>query len=85
MLKKAKQFSPDLKVENGIEWMGHRPSIPDGLPVIDYSKASRHILYAFGHGHLGLTQSAATGRLIHQLIENSKTEFSLYPFRAQRF
>lgn len=85
MLKKAKQFFPDLKVENGIEWMGYRPSIPDGLPVIDYSKASRHILYAFGHGHLGLTQSAATGRLIHQLVENSKTEFSLYPFRAQRF
>lgn len=85
MLKKAKEFFPDLKLENGVEWMGYRPSIPDGLPVIDYAKNSRRILYAFGHGHLGLTQSAATARLIHNLIEHKEPALSLYPFRAGRF
>lgn len=85
MLKKAKEFFPDLKLENGVEWMGYRPSIPDGLPVIDYAKNSRRILYAFGHGHLGLTQSAATARLIHNLIEHKEPALSIYPFRAGRF
>ena len=41
-------------------WMGFRPSIPDLLPVIGRSRASRRVVYAFGHGHFGLTQSAAT-------------------------
>jgi D-amino-acid dehydrogenase len=84
MLQKAADFLPGLKTGGGREWMGHRPSLPDSLPVI--GPASRPgVFYAFGHGHLGLTQAAATGRLISDLILGQKAPVSLAPFSAKRF
>src|SRR5690606_29077034 len=61
MLEKAQRFLPGLDPQGGREWMGYRPSLPDSLPVIGRARASSHVVYAFGHGHLGLTQAAATG------------------------
>ena len=66
MLEKARQFLPGLKTGGGREWMGYRPSLPDSLPVIGRARGSGNVFYAFGHGHLGLTQSAATARLIER-------------------
>ena len=84
MLEKAKRFLPGLDPSGGREWMGFRPSLPDSLPVIGRPGAS-NILYAFGHGHLGLTQSAATGRLIRDLVLGQTPPLDLAPFRPQRF
>ncbi len=84
MLRKAADFLPGLKTGGGREWMGHRPSLPDSLPVI--GSASRpNIYYAFGHGHLGLTQSAATGRLIRDVVLGHAPAIDLTPFQASRF
>jgi len=85
MLKKAAGFLPGLKTEGGTQWMGFRPSLPDTLPAIGFSHASRHIIYAFGHGHLGLTQSAATGRLVRDLMTGAAPPIDLAPFSPQRF
>lgn len=85
LLAKAARFLPELKTEGGREWMGFRPSMPDCLPVIGRSSASPSILYAFGHGHLGLTQSAATGRLVSDLAAGRATSLSTDPFRPGRF
>lgn len=85
LLAKAARFLPELKTEGGREWMGFRPSMPDCLPVIGRSSASPSILYAFGHGHLGLTQSAATGRLVSDLAAGRATSLSTEPFRPGRF
>jgi len=85
MLKKAAGFLPGLKTEGGTNWMGFRPSLPDTLPAIGHSRASRHIVYAFGHGHLGLTQCAATGRLVRDLITGAQSPIDLAPFSPQRF
>ena len=63
MLAKAGRFLPGLRTEGGTQWMGCRPSLPDSLPVIGPSPADGRLFYAFGHGHLGLTQAAATARL----------------------
>ena len=63
MLAKASRFLPGLRTEGGTQWMGCRPSLPDSLPVIGPSPADGRLFYAFGHGHLGLTQAAATARL----------------------
>ncbi|WIJ25107.1 NAD(P)/FAD-dependent oxidoreductase [Devosia sp. RR2S18] len=85
MLKKAKAFLPDLKIEGGKQWMGYRPSLPDSLPAIGHSRAGADIVYAFGHGHLGLTQSAGTARLVTQLLNREAPSIDLTPFRPQRF
>jgi D-amino-acid dehydrogenase len=63
MLAQARRFLPGLRTEGGTQWMGCRPSLPDSLPVIGPSPADDRLFYAFGHGHLGLTQAAATARL----------------------
>ncbi|PJI38875.1 MAG: amino acid dehydrogenase [Rhizobium sp.] len=85
LLAKASRFLPELKTEGGREWMGFRPSMPDCLPVIGRSSASPSILYAFGHGHLGLTQSAATGRLVSDLAAGRATSLPTEPFSPGRF
>lgn len=85
MLTKAARFMPGLKTEGGKQWMGFRPSLPDSLPAIGRSRPSPHILYAFGHGHLGLTQSAATGKLIAELVTGATPSINLVPFSPQRF
>ncbi|MDZ4089052.1 MAG: FAD-binding oxidoreductase [Tabrizicola sp.] len=85
MLKKAKAFMPDLKTEGGNQWMGFRPSLPDSLPAIGRAKASPHVVYAFGHGHLGLTQSAGTARIVADLLTDRTPPINLVPFSPQRF
>jgi D-amino-acid dehydrogenase len=85
LLSKAKAFLPGLKTEGGTQWMGFRPSMPDSLPVVSRSSASPAIVYAFGHGHLGLTQSAGTAELVADLIEGRDPSIDVRPFRAARF
>ncbi|MEN3149799.1 FAD-dependent oxidoreductase [Neorhizobium sp. IRAMC:178] len=85
MLKKAKSFLPDLKTGGGRQWMGFRPSMPDCLPVISASTATPAIIYAFGHGHLGLTQSAATGRLVADIAARRKPALDIEPYSISRF
>lgn len=85
MLKKAAMFMPGLATTGGKQWMGFRPSLPDSLPAIGFSRASRHIVYAFGHGHLGLTQSAGTGKLVAELLTGATPSLDLTPFSPQRF
>ncbi len=85
MLAKARRFLPGLKPEGGAQWMGFRPSLPDSLPVIGPSRASPRITYAFGNGHLGLTQSAGTGRLVRDLICGETPSIDLSPFSPARF
>lgn len=85
MLRKAKAFLPGLKTEGGKQWMGFRPSLPDSLPAIGRSRASPHVIHAFGHGHLGLTQSAGTARLVADLLTDASPTLDLTPFSPQRF
>ncbi|RWP00367.1 MAG: FAD-binding oxidoreductase [Mesorhizobium sp.] len=85
LLEKAKSFLPGLDPAGGREWMGFRPSLPDSLPVIGAARQAGTIVYAFGHGHLGLTQAAATGRLIRDLILGQNPVFDLSPFSPNRF
>ncbi|HSH41655.1 MAG TPA: FAD-dependent oxidoreductase [Arenicellales bacterium] len=68
MLEAAKTLLPELQLQDGASWMGHRPATPDSLPVIRASEKDRRIVYAFGHGHLGLTQGPVTGRRVAALF-----------------
>ncbi|MGO4852095.1 NAD(P)/FAD-dependent oxidoreductase [Phaeovulum sp. W22_SRMD_FR3] len=85
MLTKAQAFLPGLKPTGGVQWMGFRPSLPDSLPAIGRASGSARVIYAFGHGHLGLTQSAGTARLVADLLTDRSAGFDLTPFSPQRF
>lgn len=69
--QKARRYLPAIPETGGIEWMGRRPSTPDSLPVIGPHPRDRRIVFAFGHGHLGLTLSATTARLAAGLISGT--------------
>jgi D-amino-acid dehydrogenase len=67
------------------KWMGHRPSMPDSLPVIGQAPQHKNIFLALGHQHLGLTQGAITGKLIGQLVSKESTDIDISPFCISRF
>jgi D-amino-acid dehydrogenase len=80
MRSKMRRYVPSLP-EGGVEWMGRRPSTPDSLPVISRHPQDDRIVFAFGHGHLGLTLSAVTARLVAGLIANRPVDVSAYDIR----
>ena len=45
-------------------WMGHRPCMPDSVPVVGPAPGHRGLWLATGHGHLGLTDSLNTAQRI---------------------
>ncbi|MEY9199843.1 D-amino-acid dehydrogenase [Sinorhizobium fredii] len=85
LVKRAREALPDLRAEKATEWMGHRPALPDTVPIIGPSAKHRGIFYATGHGHLGLTYAATTGRLIADLVTGAEPPVDLKPYRVDRF
>ncbi len=65
--------------------MGFRPSLPDSLPVIGHSSKDKRVIYAFGHGHLGLTQSAGTAELIRALANKTQPTIDPAAYSSGRF
>ncbi|MCZ4280765.1 FAD-binding oxidoreductase [Kiloniella laminariae] len=85
LLQLAKGYLPTLNGEGGTRWMGRRPSTPDSLPVISPSRHHDNVHYAFGHGHLGITGGAVTGRTIANMIAGRPGTFDPKPFHINRF
>ena len=83
MFPRLAQAAPDAPAVK--RWLGHRPSMPDGLPCIGPARASADIVLAFGHGHVGLCGSARTARLVAQLLAGVAPEVALAPFDPRRF
>lgn len=85
LLAKAKRFLPGLRADGGTRWMGFRPSLPDSLPALGTARDDARVFYAFGHGHLGLTQSAATAEVAVAWATGRAAPIDLRPFSPQRF
>lgn len=85
LAKLARIYLPDLKLDNGTRWMGHRPTTPDSLPVIGRSTRRADIIHAYGHGHGGLTLGPTTGRLVADLVAGRTPPIDLSPFAVSRF
>jgi len=85
ILQKARKLLPQLNIADKEFGVGHRPFLPDTKPIIDRSRRLPNVLMAFGHGQLGLTLGATTGRLIADLAAQRPTAQDLTPFSAYRF
>jgi len=75
----------DIPRERLSFWMGHRPSTPDGLPVIGPASACHDVVHAFGHGHVGLAAGPATASLVADVIAGRESPISIQPYSATRF
>tara|TARA_B100000795_G_scaffold203559_1_gene157174 strand:+ start:917 stop:2155 length:1239 start_codon:yes stop_codon:yes gene_type:complete len=80
----ALSFFPNLGKPSR-EWLGFRPSIPDSKPVISQSSKGNDIIYAFGHGHIGLTLAPVTAEIVESIITKSKPKLPISEFSVQRF
>lgn len=85
LVRHAQEVLPGLQRAEATEWMGHRPAFPDTIPVISRSARHRKLFYATGHGHLGLTNSAVTARLIAAMVCDMPPVLDLAPYRIDRF
>lgn len=84
MLKSAERMigrTPTVKSS----WVGSRPSTPDSLPVIGQVPGHPRFVLAFGHGHLGLTLSAVTGKLVAESLSDNRHATMLAAFSPSRF
>lgn len=85
LLVRAREMYPALNPDGAAFWMGSRPSTPDSLPIIDRATKAKNVIYAFGHGHSGLTGAPMTARLVAALVEGDPSPISLAPFKHSRF
>ncbi|WP_436644201.1 NAD(P)/FAD-dependent oxidoreductase [Microbaculum sp. FT89] len=76
---------PGIRWKETTEWMGHRPSVADSIPVIGEVPGVKGAILGFGHDHVGLTGGPKTGRLISQLVSRRNPNIDLAPYAPTRF
>jgi len=76
---------PGIEWKETKEWMGHRPSVSDSLPLIGEAPHVKGAYFGFGHDHIGLTGGPKTGRLLAQLISGKNPNLDLSPYSPARF
>lgn len=64
----ATETFPELDPMGATTWMGHRPCLPDSVPVIGETAVHPGLFLAVGHGHLGLTDAPNTATRIADSI-----------------
>lgn len=69
--KSFADFGNFNKVE---EWSGFRPFRPNSIPLVCEVKKYGNLLLNTGHGSLGWTLSAASGKILADLIADSRTK-----------
>jgi glycine/D-amino acid oxidase-like deaminating enzyme len=86
LLEDLRKVFPQARTEGAQPfWMGHRPCLPDSLPVVGPVARWPGLWCAFGHGHLGLTGSAPTGARLARAMLGPAPNSDLAPFSVERF
>lgn len=65
-------------------WTGLRPMTPDGTPIIGKTRYA-NLMLSTGHGTLGWTMAAGTGRVIADLISGRVPEISVEDLSVARY
>lgn len=66
------------------EWWGWRPMTYDGVPIIDRTPVARNLIIAAGHNMLGLSMAPATGKLVAEMLGETKTHIDPGPYSLRR-
>ncbi len=65
-------------------WCGLRPMTPDGTPIIGVTPV-QNLLLATGHGTLGWTMAAGTGRVIADLVSGQQPDIDVSGLSMARY
>jgi D-amino-acid dehydrogenase len=85
LVKRARRVLPGLRTNQAERRMGRRPFTPDTRPIIGRSIRIANVVFATGHGQLGLTLGATTGRLVADIVAGRDSGIDLSAFRPDRF
>ncbi|GAB5417496.1 MAG: FAD-dependent oxidoreductase [Crocinitomicaceae bacterium] len=81
------RFYPEMDFEPPQKedvWMGYRPCSPTGLPYIGRSPKISNLIFATGHGMMGLSLGAATGKIVEEIVggEMTSVDATLFQLKA---
>ncbi|MGL9623954.1 FAD-binding oxidoreductase [Bradyrhizobium sp. U531] len=79
----ARAMLPDISISQVTDWMGVRPSTPDSLPIIGPHPRHAAILFATGHGHMGISGAPMTAAIISDLVAGRAPRISNEPYRLR--
>ena len=65
-------------------WVGGRPMLPDGLPLVDKVSGVGNAYVATGHGMLGVTLAPGTAAALTELMTTGTRPPVLAPFGQRR-
>lgn len=88
IVESISKYFPDINLDVPKEkdiWYGFRPCSPDGLPYIGHSSRIENLFIAGGHSMMGLSLGPATGKIIADLANQSKTEVDIRAFNPERY
>jgi D-amino-acid dehydrogenase len=83
--RRASLVYPGLQWASETRWMGHRPSLPDSLPMLGDIPGAPGVIAAFGSQHLGLTIAPRLGRLVADIAAGLRGNTDLRPYDPARF
>ena len=87
IFKAARSYFPDLPVQFPQKekiWFGWRPLSTDGLPYIGRVSHYSNLVLAGGHGMLGISLAAGTGKLIEEIVGGHPTTIPIHAFDTER-
>ena len=67
------------------QWYGWRPMTWDDLPIIGTHPRAPGVVFATGHGMLGVSLSAVTAELVADLVAGRASSLDIGPLSPQRF
>jgi D-amino-acid dehydrogenase len=65
-------------------WTGLRPMTPDGTPILGACRL-RNLMLSTGHGTLGWTMAAGTGRVVADLISGKTPQIDMEGLGLARY
>jgi D-amino-acid dehydrogenase len=88
ILNAVKRFLPEFDIAMPPAekiWYGYRPCSADGLPYIGRIKKFNNVVVATGHAMIGLSLGAGTGKLVGEIVDETKSSIDMKPFEVERF
>lgn len=84
IVRGVQSLFPKASLANMSEWACLRPTTPDGPPIIGKTRIGNLFLNT-GHGTLGWTQAAGSGKLLADIIDGKATDIALDGLTAERY
>jgi D-amino-acid dehydrogenase len=85
--KAAKKYYPNIEIKPKYldnAKCGLRPCSPDGLPYIGKSSKCKNLTIATGHAMMGWSLGPATGKMVSEIIQDTKTLMNIDAFHPDR-